>query len=181
MPRPTAAYVLMAILALTSLVLMLFSGPIPYSSSQFLSRTNPIYVMDYNIAYLFQLVKRLDCMLEVIYFGFLLALFWLGYAHGRLHMRLEALVEAWAQVKTAEEKHPAYGVGFEVLIARVEESERLRREDTMRIRELEGRIEKVVKRDSCHYEGEKEEMPPMYTSYAEMRALGSGGVYQGES
>jgi hypothetical protein len=148
MARPTAAYILMAILASTCLVLTYFSHPVGYTN--FATDDNLLRIMDYSIAYLFQLVVRLDLMLEIIYFGFLLALFWLAYAHGKMHMRLEALVEAWAKMKTAEEKHPAYGV----CLGAGEEGGgvgRMRWEDTMRIKELEGKIKNMMKEDGCYF------------------------------
>jgi hypothetical protein len=179
MAHPIAAYILMGILASTCLVLTYFSRPVGYTN--FATDDDPLRIMDYNIGYLFQLVVRLDHMLEIIYFGFLLALFWLSYAHGKMHLRLEALVEAWAHVKTAEEKHPAYGDGLGVLVRKVEELERMRREDAMRIKELEGKIKNAVKEDGYYFEKIKKEMPSTYTSFAEKRALVPGGVYQGKS
>jgi hypothetical protein len=58
----------MAILASTCLVLTYFSHPVGYTN--FATDDNLLRIMDYSIAYLFQLVVRLDLMLEIIYFGF---------------------------------------------------------------------------------------------------------------
>jgi hypothetical protein len=61
-------------------------------------------------------------------------------------------VEAWAKMKTAEEKHPAYGVCLGGgLVRKVEELERMRWEDTMRIKELEGKIKNMMKEDGCYF------------------------------
>jgi hypothetical protein len=165
MSRPTAAYILFAILACTCFVLMTFSRDIPYTNS-FSTVDNPLLIMDYNIAYLFQLVLRFDHMLQIIYFGFLLALFWLGYVVGGMQMRigeLENKVMMGEMGMRGEVKHPAYGFemeeGCEVLRRIVE----LEKKRVVRIEELEMMVKEMAKEQRCAAEENKEMSPPVYT------------------
>jgi hypothetical protein len=155
MSRPTAAYILFAILACTCFVLMTFSRDIPYTNF-FSTADNPLLIMDYNIAYLFQLVLRFDHMLQIIYFGFLLALFWLGYVVGAMQMRigeLENKVMMGEMGMRGEVKHPAYGF------------EKKRVMDGVRIEELEMMVKGMAKEQSCA----AEEVPPPTYTLAEMQ------------
>jgi hypothetical protein len=170
MSRPTAAYILFAILACTCFVLMTFSRDIPYTNS-FSTVDNPLLIMDYNIACLFQLVLRFDHMLQIIYFGFLLALFWLGYVVGGMQMRigeLENKVMMGEMGMRGEVKHPAYAFemeeGCEVLRRIVE----LEKKRVVRIEELEMMVKEIDKEQRRAAEEDKEMSPPVYT-LAEMQ------------
>jgi hypothetical protein len=170
MSRPTAAYILFAILACTCFVLMTFSRDIPYTNF-FSTADNPLLIMDYNIAYLFQLVLRFDHMLQIIYFGFLLALFWLGYVVGAMQMRigeLENKVMMGEMGMRGEVEHPTYGFemeeGCEVL-RRIVELEKKRVMDGVRIEELEMMVKGMAKEQSCA----AEEVPPPTYTLAEMQ------------
>lgn len=80
----------------------------PTSDDEFL-------ILDTNIEYLSKLILRLDRMLEIIYFGFLAALFYLGFCYGRMQRKireLEGKIEEWSRVVKAlsgGQTHPAYG------------------------------------------------------------------------
>jgi hypothetical protein len=180
MSRVSAAYVLYTILACTCFILTYFSRAIAYAD---FTLDDDLLVLDYNIHYLFSLIVRLDHMLEVIYFGFLVALVFLGYAHGRLQLRITELEDSigkmvghmdWAKVSRVD--HPAYGeitgkeAGWDEVMSKIEKLEAKRGVDAMRITELERKVEELVKPRVRYEEGYQKLMPPTYTASNEVAA-----------
>jgi hypothetical protein len=137
-------YIFFTILACTSLVLTRYSRTTAYVTP---ASDDDLFIMSYNISYLFDLLVRLDRMLEIIYFGFLLALFFLSDAYRGLQSRIERLEEKIGDIsKVARMDHPAYGPGpengqsRESVMDRLQESETKRNIDAKRIEELEKKL-----------------------------------------
>jgi hypothetical protein len=112
-------------------------------------------ILDNNIDYLSKLTLRLDRMLEIIYFGFLAALLYLGFCYGHMQRKvreLEDKVEEWSravQGLSGVQTHPAYGnsslqatdvVGLKSLvrdIVRDDEDRRLNAQIEVRRKDME--------------------------------------------
>jgi hypothetical protein len=146
-----AEYTLFMILISTYAALTYVSQIIPYKVP---ATTDEFLILDGNIDYLYDLVVRLDHMLETIYFGFLIALLFLGLCYGQLQRRVahfEQVVNVLAQTVmvtgAAVIEHPAYhivdkkrddgGVTWEGLLTRVEYLENRRAADNLRMVTLE--------------------------------------------
>lgn len=155
-----AEYAIFAIIIGTYAALTYVSQLVPYKVP---ATTDKFLILDGNIDYLYDLVIRLDHMLEVIYFGFLIALLALGICYGQLQRRtvhLEQVFTALVQTvvvarvfensDTAAEEHPAYGtidekrgdraVTQDDLLRRIEYLEAQRAADVLRIATLERNV-----------------------------------------
>ncbi|KAH7406295.1 hypothetical protein DE146DRAFT_779811 [Phaeosphaeria sp. MPI-PUGE-AT-0046c] len=85
-------FLLYALLLCISMALACFSRSIPYTTP---TTDDKFLILDANIDYLNALNLRLDHMLEIIYFGFMIAFFFLAFCYGRMQrkiMKLEAEV-----------------------------------------------------------------------------------------
>lgn len=141
--------------------------------------------VDYDLDYLQLHIIRLDRILQVIYFGFLAALFYLGFCFGRLQRKvgnLEATVEEFIRATKVvgwgrNIGHPAYGT-FERELAKeaslkmsVRDLGRLgfeRQVDVLRNQALEKEIERLHAQYGRNAEEEKMALPA--------RSAGEGGV-----
>ncbi|KAF1914028.1 hypothetical protein BDU57DRAFT_331142 [Ampelomyces quisqualis] len=179
-----AEYVIFAIIISTYAALTFFSQLVPYKVP---ATTDKFLIVDGNIDYLYDLVIRLDHMLEVIYFGFLIALLTLGLCYGQLQRRatyLEQVVNVLAQtamvtgvsrvVGIAADQHPAYGTvdekendaaaTLDSLVQRIEHLETLRAVDMMRIATLELN---AIHAQQSGVQGECAVLPPYHEDSAQ--------------
>jgi hypothetical protein len=141
-------YIFYTILVCTSLMLARFNRTIAYAVPV---SDDDFYILSHNVYYLFKVIVRLDRMLETIYFGFMIALFVLGYAHHRLQLRVGELEDKFGEmVKEMRMNHPAYGTGpgkgkgSESVMDSMEDIEAGRKMDAMRIEELERKVVKLM-------------------------------------
>lgn len=120
MTRFHAEYILYVLLLLSICITVgFFSRSMPYTIP---TTKDKLVIVYNNVDYLTELVLRLDHMLEIIYFGFLAALCFLGFCYGRTQRKvagLEAKAEEWIKATKAisafgvsseiQIEHPAYG------------------------------------------------------------------------
>jgi hypothetical protein len=111
MPTFHLEYLLYFFLAGICMTLAFNSHSIKYIAS---TSDEKFLILDTNIEYLSQLTLRLDRMLEIIYFSFMAALFYLGFCYGHMQRKvreLEGKVEEWSRAVKGlggGQIHPAY-------------------------------------------------------------------------
>jgi hypothetical protein len=141
-------YIFYTILACTSLMLVRFNRTNAYTVP---ASDDDLSILGHNVSYLFNVVARVDRMLEIIYFGFMFALLFLGYAHRRLQLRVGELEEKVGEMsKVARMDHPAYEAGHgkekgrESIMDSIYDIEAEQKIDAKRIGELEKRVAELI-------------------------------------